>query len=54
MRRKLNLPLNASYTVFFPTPTIKVIKFKSSVTAQGLLEDYFSVDDYLLEEYFIS
>jgi hypothetical protein len=34
IRRKLNLPLNAIYRVFFFTPAIKVnIKFKSSVIA---------------------
>lgn len=54
MRKKMNMPLNDSYTVFRLTPAIKVISFKSLVTAQGLLKGYFSLDDYLLEEYFIS
>jgi hypothetical protein len=46
MRRKLNLLLNASYTVFLLIPAIKVNKFKNSVTIQGLLlEDYISLDD---------
>lgn len=54
MRKKLNMPLNASYIVFLLTPAIKVISFKSLVIAQGLLKGDFSLDDYLLEEYFIS
>lgn len=41
MRRKLNLPSNAIYRVFLPTPAIK---------AQRLLEDYM-LCDYLLEEH---
>lgn len=40
--------------MFLLTPVIKANKkFKSSVIAQGLLEDYV-LGDYLLEEHFIS